>query len=274
MAGRQESNDSQQDSTSTDQQTTQLTTDTTAADQQPTQPNTYTSATAQNIPAVTENEAIIRLQDVQNQQVQQQVTEHLVGAQQIPTRSTQHADCNVITRDATRLPSYADISCSLPPSDTHPNAQCSGSQTDVNPQTHSVDDIGVMLDYTPPGDDSYNGLTPTSGRSSRRRRRHRRSRRSRSRRTGVMSHIRTLTNSSWFGQFLSGFFTGMMFLAIGIVFLVYFHHLPTYIGVLFILVSLPPFCMAVNRLVFSPTDILVKTPKQRYELIYRNSFPD
>lgn len=156
----------------------------------------------------------------------------------------------------TRLPSYADVSGNVGArSATNRSVQCNRSQSDVNnyavnrnQQQHSVDDIGVMLEYTPPDEGSYNNnSTPSSGQSSRRRRRRRRSRRSRTRRTGAMTYFRTLTNSSWFGQCLSGLFTAIMFLAIGIVFLVYFHHLPTYIGVLFILVSLPPFCMAINR---------------------------
>lgn len=43
-------------------------------------------------------------------------------------------------------------------------------------------------------------------------------------------------------------FTGLIFLVIGLVFITVFNDLPTYIGVLFILVSFPPCCLSVNRL--------------------------
>ena len=102
----------------------------------------------------------------------------------------------------------------------------------------SEDDIGVILDYQPPNADiaadSRSVSSVHTGPSSRRRRRRRRT-------------LRETCGKSWVVHFISGIFTGLIFLVIGIVFVIYFANLPNYIGVLFILLSIPPFCMSVNK---------------------------
>ena len=106
------------------------------------------------------------------------------------------------------------------------------------------DEIGVTLDYQPPNLDSVNGRTSSrnvihSGRRHRSRRRPSRSHESSTSGCG--------SGNPWIVPFFSGIFTGLIFLIIGIVFVIYFRQLPNYIGILFILVSIPPFCMAINK---------------------------
>nr|XP_026692873.1 uncharacterized protein LOC100176916 isoform X2 [Ciona intestinalis] len=109
----------------------------------------------------------------------------------------------------------------------------------------TVDTIGVTLDYEPPtsniiittDEQSFNNpdeLEQTE-------------RRSRTHQPRNEVGIVSFYSRHWFGQCVSGVFTGIIFLSIGIVFIVYFQSLPIYIGILFILVSIPPCCMAANR---------------------------
>ncbi|XP_076825266.1 uncharacterized protein LOC143470864 isoform X2 [Clavelina lepadiformis] len=113
--------------------------------------------------------------------------------------------------------------------------------------TSAEDEIGVCLDYQPPPHiehDNQSIATDSNvirtNRSSRNRQRTRRQRRN------DVGFIRFYTKH-WLGQCISGFFTGLVFFSIGIVFVVHFDQLPNYIGILFILVSFPPCCMALNR---------------------------
>ena len=117
-----------------------------------------------------------------------------------------------------------------------------------NPNPNYVcteDEIGVTMDYDwegarnerPEDTRSQSTVRTQNPRHQRRRTRHRR-RRVESQQT---------CGKSWLIPFLSGIFMGMIFLIIGIVFIAYFTSLPNYIGILFILVSIPPFCMAINK---------------------------
>lgn len=130
---------------------------------------------------------------------------------------------------------------------TRPGVMTSQSnQIHPLPDVRGEDEIGVTLDYEFPAHPDYereNDVTrPTSNVTSQRSRRRRRRRRRE--RVGFLEFYR----KHWFGQFASGMFTGLIFLVIGLVFIIVFNELPTYIGVLFILVSFPPCCLSVNRL--------------------------
>lgn len=118
---------------------------------------------------------------------------------------------------------------------------------DEAPRLSPEDEIGVTLDYEFPEhvfheyDSSPESRDPASQRRRRARRRRRR------REVDQLTAISNRTRYHWMWQFVSGIFTGIVFFAIGVVFVVHFTNLPTYIGVLFLLVSFPPCCMAINR---------------------------
>jgi len=117
-------------------------------------------------------------------------------------------------------------------------------------QVHPEDEIGVTLDYDYQAQERHSELgeetSETSRRENRRNNRDRRRRRRRRERSQV--GLFEFYRKHWFGQFASGMFTGLIFLVIGLVFIIVFDQLPTYIGVLFVLVSFPPCCLSINRL--------------------------
>lgn len=143
---------------------------------------------------------------------------------------------------------------------TDPPAEEDSSSPTPPPPQYGEDDIGVSLDYEPPNPDGLDNVRSSDvgsedgdsspsrtrrNRSSRRRSDQESAEESQNRRNAI--GIFRFYSHHWVGQFLSGIFTGLIFFVIGVVFIVYFNTLPTYIGVLFILVSLPPCCMAINR---------------------------
>ena len=108
------------------------------------------------------------------------------------------------------------------------------------------DEIGVTFDYQPANLSEYSVDARSNSTSRTTSRSRQRSRSSRSRRREASTGSPRCGNP-WIIPFLSGIFTGLIFLIIGIVFVIYFRQLPNYIGILFILVSIPPFCMAINK---------------------------
>jgi len=119
-------------------------------------------------------------------------------------------------------------------------------------------EIGVTLDYEPENPDGviYNveeilQQELSSGSREERHRNRRRRRRTTTEQTLARERERTglcsFYSQHWLGQVLSGIFVGLVFFTIGIIFIAYFCELPDYVGILFILISLPAFCMAFNR---------------------------
>ena len=118
-----------------------------------------------------------------------------------------------------------------------------------------AEDITVALDYQPPPDSSYFVNTSTPGRDSPPTvsRRHRSDRyeytihqgRFRRRRRRQDESFLRFYSKHWFGQCIAALLTGVIFMSIGIVFVTTGVTSP-YIGVMFMLVSLPSFFMSLH----------------------------
>ena len=109
------------------------------------------------------------------------------------------------------------------------------------------DEIGVTLDYEFPGPSAYEYSDVTAAQRRRNNRQQRHDVEEQQQQQQESMGLFEFYRKHWFGQFSSGIFTGLIFMSVGFIFIIYFQELPTYIGVMFVLVSFPPCCLAVNR---------------------------
>ena len=114
------------------------------------------------------------------------------------------------------------------------------------------EDIGVTLDYEPPADSTYYADSSSTRREAESRHNENRSsnnytsrrRQYRCRRRSNENFLRFYSRH-WFGQCIAALVTGLIFMTIGVVF-VTTDITSAYIGVMFMLVSLPSFFMSLH----------------------------